>query len=161
MRWRTCMLQVSAVQRVGGVVGYRICLTHRRSSVRTWADSLTVTWYVFEKNPPKHRIYSDSRKSPHREIIVHIILQLNNLGSMPKENWYNLRLLSKKREREVRKEEKKRENGSVQRTTQDSKRKHPQKFHKQTDRHKKNKDSKKVARGSKWAGEWIAGIDWQ
>ena len=25
--------------RVGGVVGYRICLTHRRSSVRTWADS--------------------------------------------------------------------------------------------------------------------------
>ena len=26
-------------QRVGGVVGYRICLTHRRSSVRTWADS--------------------------------------------------------------------------------------------------------------------------
>ena len=26
-------------QRVDGVVGYRICLTHRRSSVRTWVDS--------------------------------------------------------------------------------------------------------------------------
>ena len=50
-------------------------------------------------------------------------------------------------------------NGSVRRTTQDSKRKHPQKFHKQTDRHKKNKDSKKVARGSKWAGRWIVGIE--
>ena len=25
--------------RVDGVVGYRICLTHRRSSVRTWVDS--------------------------------------------------------------------------------------------------------------------------
>ena len=29
--------------RVGGVVGYRICLTHRRSSVRSWADS----WFCF------------------------------------------------------------------------------------------------------------------
>ena len=26
--------------RVGGVAGYRICLTHRRSSVRSWVDSV-------------------------------------------------------------------------------------------------------------------------
>ena len=28
------------VERVDGVVGYRICLTHRRSSVRAWVESL-------------------------------------------------------------------------------------------------------------------------
>ena len=32
---------------VGGVVGYRICLTHRRSSVRTWADSCDISLFAF------------------------------------------------------------------------------------------------------------------
>ena len=31
------------IERVDGVVGYRICLTHRRSSVRTWVDSIFCT----------------------------------------------------------------------------------------------------------------------
>ena len=33
-------------KRVDGVVGYRICLTHRRSSVRTWVDSIFFSRYT-------------------------------------------------------------------------------------------------------------------
>ena len=32
------------LQGVDGVVGYRICLTHRRSPVRTWLDSFFCQW---------------------------------------------------------------------------------------------------------------------
>jgi hypothetical protein len=35
--------------RVDGVVGYRICLTHRRSSVRAWVDSLFASFSFLSK----------------------------------------------------------------------------------------------------------------
>ena len=43
---QSCTILRDMLARVGGVVGYRICLTHRRSSVRTWADSSFFFWLL-------------------------------------------------------------------------------------------------------------------
>jgi hypothetical protein len=41
---------VKITYRVDGVVGYRICLTHRRSSVRAWVDSYFLDLQVMIKS---------------------------------------------------------------------------------------------------------------
>ena len=48
---------LTTAQRFGGVVGYRICLTHRRSPVRAWVESFLLAGPL-NPRPVDH----DSRK---------------------------------------------------------------------------------------------------
>ena len=44
--WPAQITCAGSIQRFDGVVGYRICLTHRRSPVRAWVESCN--WFLFK-----------------------------------------------------------------------------------------------------------------
>ena len=117
-RWRSWLSHLSNTQKVLSSNLGRLIFSNSRGTYAQYLCSRVQT-----SNPLR------LRKNHHQEIIVHIILQLNNLGSMPKENWYNLRL-SKKKERGTERRKKESEWICAMLHVQPRiQRKHPQKFH--------------------------------